>query len=143
LYNSIQKNTAPPPPYELSSSPGFTIPPPLWNEFNMPIIYTQYKRGSNYMDLLIESSSWLLTLIIKRVKLKVKKVIIRELGVGQLVKEHLHSVLAKEAERKACNNALDCIVQKFGEIKGSETQRQMIEDYREEEWVINIRKKCA
>ena len=65
----------------------------------------------------------------------------REFGVGQLAKEYLCSVLAKEAERKARNNAPGRIIQKFWEIKGSEAQRQMKEDNSEEEWVIYIKEK--
>ena len=60
---------------------------------------------------------------------------------GQLSTELLAANNAKEEERKARNNAPNKVVQKYGEIYGYITRRQIEEDKREEEKVVNIQEK--
>ena len=71
----------------------------------------------------------------------VDKSVVRDLLAGQLAKEHLHNVLAKETKRKRKNNTPNKIIQKYREIKGSIARRQMKADDDDAAKVVNMREK--
>ncbi len=60
---------------------------------------------------------------------------------GQLLTKLLAATQAKEKERKERNEALNKVVQKYGEIYGNVARRQIKEDEEEERRVVNIREK--
>ena len=66
---------------------------------------------------------------------------VRDLHAGQLAKEHLTNVLAKEKERNTRSNTTGRIVQKYGEIKGNTARRQIRADDKDVRKVVNIREK--
>jgi hypothetical protein len=58
--------------------------------------------------------------------------------VGQLAKEHLAATKAREKAWKERNKAPNKVVQKYGEIYGHQTRKQIVEDEEDKRRVVNI-----
>jgi DDE superfamily endonuclease len=117
---------------EPSSSPAFATPPPKpWDEFNTPITFSQRKRGHEFVEERIENGPWPLTPIVKRVKAKCDKYVETNLQSGELAKARLESVLAYTKTVNDRNSQPGTIIQKYGEIYGSQARREI--DWLDEE----------
>jgi hypothetical protein len=122
------------------SKPAFATPPLRpWKEFKTPITNTERRRGSDYVTVRLKAEDVTPTLI--RVQEKVSKSADQMVLSGQLSKEHLIAIQAREKARKERNGEPNKVVQKYGEIYGFQARRQIAEDEEEEREVINMREK--
>jgi hypothetical protein len=122
------------------SEPAFATPPLRpWKEFKTPITNTERRRGSDYVTVRLKAGDVTPTLI--RVQEKVSKSADQMVLSGQLSKEHLIAIQAREKARKERNGEPNKVVQKYGEIYGFQARRQIAEDEEEEREVINMREK--
>ena len=122
------------------SEPVFATPSPIqWHEFTTLISNTGRRREMQYIKgrLLVKS----ITPTVIRVQEKVEKVADRIILAGQLSTELLAATKAKEKERKERNEAPNKVVQKYREIYGNITRRQIAEDKEKKRRVVNIREK--
>jgi hypothetical protein len=119
-------------------SEGFATPPLRpWTEFKTPHTNTGRRRGSNYVMERLKVGNIMPTVI--RVQEKVSKSADRMVHVGQLSTELLITIKRSEKARKERKDALNRVVQKYGEIYGHQARRQIAEDEEDERRVVNMR----
>ena len=123
------------------SEPAFATPPPRpWTEFRTPITNTQRRRGSEYIQSRVRSGEPLTPIAI-RVMEKVEKGTDQLVISGRLAQELLKANNAYAEQRKQRKDGSNKVVQKYGEIYGSQARRQIAEDEEDEKRVVNMREK--
>jgi DDE superfamily endonuclease len=117
-----------------------TLPPRPWTEFRTPITNTQRRRGSEYIQSRVRSGEPLTPIAI-RVMEKVEKGTDQLVISGRLAQELLKANNAYAEQRKQRKDGSNKVVQKYGEIYGSQARRQIAEDEEDEKRVVNMREK--
>ena len=117
----------------------FATPPPCWHEFSTPTTNIGRRRGAEHVKGRLAVG--MITPTVLRVQEKVEKASNQMILSGQLATELLTVNNTKQKEREERNQALNKVVQKYGEIYSHDARRQIAEDEREEERVVNMHEK--
>lgn len=131
-----------------SESEGHTdtphTPPPLddWKEWPTPLTIRTLRRGQDYVTErvgLAIASDCPLTPSVSRVNHVINSATERSMVRGALSSQRIHDLNEAEKTRNERDQGSNRQVQRYGEIYGKQARRQIEEDKKEEERLVNVR----